>query len=93
MESRVKLARVLATAWIAVWLIAWPAQAHAWFFALVSAVAGALGVSAVVAGVIVVGGLFVVNKLTGGGLFGGSKRNARQQVEQEYMLKHQMEQV
>tara|TARA_R110002153_G_scaffold70032_6_gene184504 strand:+ start:2363 stop:3913 length:1551 start_codon:yes stop_codon:yes gene_type:complete len=89
MESRVKLARVLATAWIAVWLIAWPAQAHAIWMAVFGAVGGILGVSTVVAGIIVVGGLFVLNKITGGGLFGGSKRNARQQSKQGLMVNKQ----
>ena len=79
-KYRPKAAKKLAVVWIALCISLYPVAAHAWFFALVGWVAGALGVSTIIAGVIVVGGLFVVNAVTGGGLFGGSKRGARQKA-------------
>ncbi len=86
--NRVKLAKRLATLWIAIWFtFATMQPAHAaWFLAAAGWLGGLLGVSTIVGGIILVGGLFVVNKLTGGALFGGSKRGARQAQKQGVMV-------
>lgn len=87
METRrIKLAKFLAVGWVALCFSLFAAPAHAFFFALASAVAGYFGTSLIIGAAIVAGGLFVVNKITGGALFGGSKRGARQKQAQGTMV-------
>ena len=74
MEKRI-IQRLLA-AYVFVFCITLATPSHAFFTFLVQAIAAAAGVSLVTAAVIVIGGAFVLNAVTGGALF-GNKRGSR----------------